>query len=157
MHALLFKWLTIAFAAVLASSTVTMVAAFFGWLDNEDVRDLLFLQALMIPVSVVAAILGFIVLARRCHQREVFRTFWARLPGWLVLIVTIALSLVLIAELAFILLQRLTGNTRPWIEHMPAASAFFSSIALAACYVVLHLGEGAPGTDPLQQPVDRQP
>lgn len=157
MHAFIFKWLTIAFAAVLASSTVTMVAAFFGWLDNEEVRDLLLLQALMVPVALAAAILGFAVLARRCGQRDLFRTFWARLPGWLVLIVTLALSLVMIAELAFIVLQRHTGAMRPWIEHMPAASAFFSSIALAACYVVLHLGESAPGTERLQEPVNRQP
>lgn len=143
MPTFLFKWLTITFAAILASSTVTMVAAFFGWLDN--LRDLLFLQAAMIPVAIVAAVVSFAVLARRCGRQHTLRTFWARLPGWLVFIVTLAMSLVLIAELSFILLQRHTGHIRPWVEHMPTASAFFSSIALAVCYVVLHVGEGKAG------------
>ena len=136
----LFKWLTIVFAGVLLSSMVSMVGAFFGWLGS-DLRDLLLLQLLTIPVAIAATIGCFAVLARRYGARNTPAVFWARLPGWLVFIVTLALSLVLIAELSFILVQRHTGDIRPWAEHLPAATAFFSSIALAASYVVLHPGQ----------------
>jgi hypothetical protein len=138
----LFKWLTIVFAGVLLSSMFSMIGAFFGWLGS-DLRDLLLLQLFMIPVAIAASIAGFAVLARRYGARNTLGVFWARLPGWLVFIVTLALSLVLIAELSFILVQRHTGDIRPWAEHLPAAAAFFSSIALAACYVVLRPGDRA--------------
>ena len=139
-----FKWLTIVFAGVLLSSMVSMVGAFFGWLGS-DLRDLLLLQLFMIPFAIIATIAGFAILARQYGARDAPSVFWERLPGWLVFIVTLALSLVLIAELSFILVQRHTGNIRPWAEHLPAATAFFSSIALAACYVVLHAGEQGAG------------
>ena len=140
----LFKWLTIAFAGILLSSMFSMIGAFFGWLGS-DLRDLLLLQLFMIPLAIAASIAGFAVLARRYGARNTPGVFWARLPGWLVFIVTLALSLVLIAELSFILVQRHTGNIRPWAEHLPAATAFFSSIALAACYVVLRPDERGGG------------
>lgn len=155
MSSFLFKWLSITFAGALLSSMMTMVAAFFGWMGSDDVRDLLLLQALSVPAAIVAMILGFTVLARRGGYRNVFGTFWARLPGWLVFLVALALSLLMIAELSFILVQQLSGNIRPWVEHVPAAAGFFSSIALSVCYVAFRLEE--PNATPLQQPVDWQP
>ncbi|HEX2138999.1 MAG TPA: hypothetical protein VHG33_04735 [Woeseiaceae bacterium] len=144
MSSFLFKWLTIAFAGVLLSSMVSMVGAFFGWMGNE-LRDLLLLQALLVPVAIAAAVSSVVVLTRRYGHRHVFKTLWAGLPGWLVFFVVLSLSLVLIAELSFILVQRHTGDIRPLAEHIPAAAAFFSSIALAACYVVLRLEEEGAG------------
>lgn len=154
----LFKWLTIIFAGVLLSSMVSMVGAFFGWLGSA-LRDLLLLQLFMIPIAIAATLASLAVLARRYGARNTPGVFWARLPGWLVFVLTLALSLALIAELSFILVQRHTGNMRPWAEHLPGASAFFSSLALAACYAVLHPEgrRGAPGVGRLQEPVDRQP
>jgi hypothetical protein len=143
MSSFLFKWLSITFAGVLLSSMITTVAAFFGWMGHEDLRDLLVLQAWSVPAAITAVILGFTVLARRCGFGDVFGTFWARLPGWLVFLVTLALSLLMIAELSFILIQRFSGDVRPWVEHVPAAAGFFSSIAVAACYVVFRLVEGS--------------
>lgn len=147
-NSFLFKWLSITFAGVLLSSMVTMVAAFFGWMGHDDLRDLLVLQALSIPAAIVAVILGFTVLGRRCGYRDVPGAFWARLPGWLVFLVALYLSLLMIAELSFILVQRLSGDIRPWVEHVPAAAGFFSSIALAASYVVFRLVESDRSLEP---------
>ena len=155
MQSFLFKWLTIAFAGVLLSSMVTMVAGFFGWMGHEDLRDLLVLQALSIPAAIAAVVLSFTVLTRRYGHRNVVEKFWVRLPGWLVFLVVLALALLMIAELSFLLVQWHSGAIRPWVEHVPAAAGFFGSIALAACYVVFHLEERR--TSRLQEPVDRQP
>ena len=152
---LLFKWLAITFAGVLLSSMATTVAAFFGWMGNESVRDLLLLQALSVPAAIVALLLAFTVFAGRCGYHNVLARFWTALPGWLVFLVALALSLLMIAELSFILVQWYSGDIRPWVEHVPAAAGFFSSIALAACYVMFRLEE--PRAALLQKPVDRQP
>lgn len=138
MKLFLFKWLTIVFAFVLASSFVSMMAAFFGS-EGGDLQDLLLLQTLLVPLAIVVTIWSFGVMARRYGRKDVFRKFWARLPGWLFFAVIVANSLVLIAELSFILIEHHTGAGRPWQEHVPAATALFSSIALAACYVNFRL------------------
>lgn len=69
------------------------------------------------------------------------QAFWQHLPGWLLFVVLAANSLVLIAELSFLLLQYHTGNLRPWQEHVPAVSALTSSVALAFCYVGFNLSD----------------
>lgn len=137
----IFKWLTAVFAVMLASSIVSMMAAFVGS-EGADFQDLLKLQVLLVPIAlvVVAWCLGRLV--RQHGRRNAFRIFWNALPGWLLFSVLAANSLVIIAELSFVLIQHHAGNLRPWQEHVPPAAALCSSLAAAACYVSFHLAGG---------------
>ena len=146
----IFKWLTAVFAVMLASSIVSIMAAFVGS-EGADFQDLLKLQVLLVPLAVAVVTWCFGRLVRQHGYRNGLRTFWNALPGWLLFLVLAANSLVLIAELSFVLIQHHTGNLRPWQEHVPAAAAFCSSLAAASCFVSFQLadgGEAAPsGSD----------
>lgn len=142
MTSFAFKWLTVVFAAVLLSSFVSMMAAFFGS-EGGDLRELMVLQALLIPVAIAALMWSFGTMFRRYGRKEGLRKFWNSLPGWLLFAVVVANSLVLIAELSFALIEHHVGEPRPWQEHLPAATTLFSSIALAACYVSFRLTDRA--------------
>lgn len=136
----MFKWLTLIFAVALVSSFVSMMAAFVGS-QGVDLKDLLVLQTVLVPLAIAVIVWCFSSLLRRHRFSEAFRKFWDRLPGWLVFAVVAANSLVLITELAFVLVQYHTGARAPWQEHLPAATAFFSSLAMATCYVNFRLAE----------------
>lgn len=134
----LFKWLTAIFAVMLASSLVSMMAAFVGS-QGADFQDLLKLQAVLVPVSIAVVLWCLALLIRQYGFGKGFRKFWSVLPGWLVFAVLAVNSLVLVAELSFILIQYHTETLRPWQEHLPAATAFSSSLALATCYVCFRI------------------
>jgi|GEM_PF-2485049 len=138
MKASLLKWLTASFAVVLVSSIVSMMATFVGS-EGGDLRDLLVLQLAVLPVSVLVIAWCVAGLVRRFGAADAARAFWRHLPGWLLFSVIMADALVLIAELSFVVLQFHTGEPRLWLEHIPAATAFWSSLALAACYVGFRL------------------
>ncbi|MGH8194245.1 MAG: hypothetical protein ACREQ8_07590 [Woeseiaceae bacterium] len=97
------------------------------------------MQTFLIPLADAVACFGTMI--RQFGYKNAARRFWDCLPGWLVLAVLVANALVLIAELSFILIQYHIGDPRPWQEHVPAATALFSSIALAACYVSFRLAD----------------
>lgn len=134
----LFKGLMAVFAVTLASSMVSMMAAFVGS-EGADLQDLLKLQTVLVPVSIT--VIGWCIgtLVRRYGYRKAPRRFWNELPGWLLFAILAANSLVLIAELSFVLIRYHTSTPTPWQEHVPAASALFSSLALAASYVCFRL------------------
>lgn len=138
MQAFLLKWLTIAFAVLLGSSLLSMMAVFSGS-SGDDLRDLLLLQAAAIPVAIGAAFMSFALVARRLGAAGAPRGLWAELPGWLVFVILVMLSLVVVAELAFVLVGYHTGELRPWREHIPVVTAFTSALALAGCYAALRL------------------
>lgn len=71
MRTLLFKWLTAILAVMLVSSFVSMMAAFVGS-EGEDLRDLMVLQAILIPLAVAAGVwcLGSLVLQYGCRKSE---------------------------------------------------------------------------------------
>lgn len=137
LNVFLYKWLAVIFAAVLLSSLVSMMGAFLGS-EGNDLRDLMILQTALIPVAIIVVLWCFGTLIHE-YRSDAWRTFWRCLPGWLLFAVLAANSLVLIAELSFVLLQYHTGEWRPWQEHVPAATALTSSLALASCYVSFRL------------------
>jgi len=139
----LLKWLTLVFAAMLGSSFVSMMATFVGS-RGSDLQDLMMLQAIVAPVAFVIVGWCCSILVRQYGYRNAFTKFWDYLPGWLLFAMLAANSLVLIAELSFLLIQHHTSNLRPWQEHVPAATAFSSSLAVITCYVTFRLsGQGA--------------
>jgi hypothetical protein len=88
-----------------------------------------------VPVSIAVVVWCFSLLIRKYGYGNAFRKFWSVLPGWLVFAVLAVNSLVMIAELSFILIQYHTASLQPWQEHLPAATTLCSSLALATCYV----------------------
>lgn len=146
MKSLLLKWLTVAFAIALLGSMVSMMAAFVGS-RGDDLRQLLILQVALVPIAVLVVVWCLAGLFRRYGFRKAGSLFWNYLPGWLLFGVLAANSLVMIAELTFLLLQHYTGRLRPWQEHVPAVMALTSSIALATCYVCWHLPDNGREPD----------
>ncbi len=145
MKASVLKWLTASFAVILASSFVSMMGSFLGS-AGSDLRDLLLLQLAAIPLALVAVLWCATELFREFGTAESLRMFWRQLPGWLLFAVIMALSLVMIAELSFVVLQYYTSDPRPWLEHIPAVTALASSLALACCYVAYRRESGIPGS-----------
>lgn len=141
LKSLILKWLTLVFAIALLGSIVSMMASFVGS-QGGDLRDLLVLQMALIPFALLVVLWCIAGLSREYGFRKALPLFWKNLPGWLLFGVLAANSLVLIAELTFLLLQHYTGRLRPWQEHVPAIMALTSSVAVATCYVCWHLAAG---------------
>ena len=80
MQARLFKWLALVSAVVLGSSFVSMMATFVGS-QGADLRDLMVLQAILVPVALAVVVWCFSILVRHFGYRRVFSEFWDRLPG----------------------------------------------------------------------------
>lgn len=133
MQEFLLKWLAVAFATLLGSSLLSMMAVFSGS-TGGDLDALLHLQAAAIPLAAVAVAWSLHVIARSPGTVGVSRRLWAELPGWLVFVVVVMLSLVLVAELAFVLVSRYTEEPQRWRDHVPVATAFATAMGLAACY-----------------------
>ena len=138
MNASLFKWLTIVFTAMLFSSFLSMMATFVGS-EGRDLRDLIVLQALLIPVALAVVASCGALLVRTYGFKGALHTLWSHIPGWLLFGVLAANSLVLISELSFVLIQHHTGAAQPWQEHLPALTAITSSLAVVSCYVSFRL------------------
>ena len=143
MRMTLFKWLTVIFALTLGSSLVSMMGAFLGS-DGEDLQDLLTLQSMLIPLALGVILWQSAALAVGGGRRGTFRD---HLPGWLLFAILAANSLVLVAELSFFLVRFHTGDGHPWQAHIPAATAFSSSIAVAFCYVGYRMAGGGHRRD----------
>lgn len=118
-----------------------MMGAFLGS-QGGDLRDLMQLQLGLVPISIGVTLWLFLGLSRRKGLRGAFRAF-AVVPGWLLFAVCAVNSVVLIAELSFFLIHYHTSEPAPWQEHLPAASAFFASIAFLVSYARYRLANSS--------------
>ena len=109
-----------------------MMGAFLGS-QGGDLRDLMQIQLVLVPISIGVTLWLFLDLARLRGVRGAIRAL-AVVPGWLLFAVCAVNSVVLIAELSFVLIHYHTNEPAPWQEHLPAASAFFASIAFLLSY-----------------------
>lgn len=132
------NWVTIGWAVLLLSSMVSMMAVFMGS-GSSDLEGLLLLQLWLIPLQLLALAA---YLWRASSLSTGLSALWRHTPGWLVFTLCSALSLVLISELSFVLVTMLAESSRPWQEHIPAATAFLSALALAAGYAHLQIEQG---------------
>jgi hypothetical protein len=138
MKPFILKSLAVTFAAIVASAFVSMMGAFLGS-QGGDLRDLLLVQAVLVPLSLGAVFFLLLLLVRQHGVRRAFLNLWDALPAWLVFAVCAVNSVVLIAELSFILVQYHTSESAPWQEHLPAATALFGSVAFLVCYASYRL------------------
>ena len=107
-------------------STVVILLALFMYPSGRGSNLLLNLHLagllLLVPllIAVYRALPG--------HPAERWQQARQATPGMLVLLLILVVSLVLLAELAYLLTQLLTGATPPWLHHL----AIWSSILYAA-------------------------
>lgn len=127
----LLNWTTIAWAALLLSSMVSMMAVFMGS-GSADLHGLLMFQFVMVPVTVVAIIAYGLQARHLSGKRAGFAHLMANIPGPMLFVVASALCMTLIAEMALILVSTMTEMPRPWLEHVPAVTSALSALALAA-------------------------
>lgn len=151
MRLTLLKWLTVIFALAVGSSLVSMMGSFLGS-DGEDLQDLLALQSMLVPLALGVILWQFSAIA--FDDRQGLGAFKDHLPGWLLFAVLAANSLVLVAELSFFLVRFHTGDGHPWQAHVPAATAFSSSIAVAFCYVGYRVAGGGHRRDISRDDID---
>lgn len=143
MKPFILKYLAFTFAAIVVSAFVSMMGAFLGS-QGGDLRDLLLVQAVLVPLSLGISLVLILGLVRQYGVRGTLVNLWNALPAWLVFAICAVNSVVLIAELSFILIQYHTSESAPWQEHLPAATAFFGSIAFLVCYAGYRLARPAP-------------
>jgi len=136
-------WLAVGWAALLLSSVVSMMGVFMGS-TSADLHGLLGVQALALPVALLAIALYLRWARRRAGGRGGLRLLWTHMPGWLLFVVASAASLTLIAELTFVLVDLHAPGPRPWLEHVPALVAVVSAIALAVAVASIEVAR-APG------------
>jgi hypothetical protein len=133
------SWLAIGWAALLLSSLVSMMAVFMGS-GSGDLHGLLRFQLFLLPVMLLAVAAYIVRAAQKAPDGRGLRLLWRHIPGMMLFAVASALSLTVIAELSFILISLLTDAPRPWLEHIPAATALCSAVALACAYGDLQIG-----------------
>src|SRR5690606_40669452 len=67
---------------MLLSSFLSMMAVFVGS-EGGDLRDLIVLQAFLIPAALATVAWCILELVRRYGFRGAMHTLWQHLPGWL--------------------------------------------------------------------------
>jgi hypothetical protein len=140
MKPFILKYLAVAFGAIVVSAFVSMMGAFLGS-RGGDLRDLLLVQVVVAPLSLGVALAVLLALVRRYGVRRAFAMLWDAMPPWLVFAVCAVNSVVLIAELSFILIHYHTSEAVSWQEHLPATTALFGSIAFLVCYASYRLAD----------------
>ena len=129
--------LMIVLAMVVLSCLVSTMALFMGGGQaGVDLRELMILQVLSIPISGIA-----ILLAISAYS---VKELYAAVPQWLAFSCFLLLLLVASGEVAFLIVTRATGAEVPWTAHAPLVSMLLSSLAICALYAVTGLKAGRP-------------
>lgn len=129
--------LMIFLAMVVVSSLISTMALFMGGgQGGVDLRELLVLQLLAIPVSVVA-----IVVAVASYK---VRQLYDALPQWMAFSFFLLLLLVASGEVAFLIVSRSTDINVQWTAHAPLLSMLASALAICALYAYTRLQSGRP-------------
>ncbi|MGB5580462.1 MAG: hypothetical protein WBM68_07870 [Woeseia sp.] len=131
-------WLNVAWAMLLLSSLVSMMAVFMGS-GSQDLGGLLAFQIFTLPLAAAAMGWHLFCAARAAAEESALLLLWRSIPGWLVFVVCMAASLTLISELTMTLIELHTDAARPWQERIPAICAVAYALALALGYGSLQI------------------
>ena len=125
----------IALAAATLSCTISMMYVFMsGDAGGGDVRALIALQTIAIPIAVIIFLAETIIRARKAGVGGALASIWRSTPASVVVAVLLINLLVGIGELALLLRVRLSGEPALWFEHAPLACALSCSLAFCALY-----------------------
>lgn len=129
--------LMIFLAMVVASCLVsTMVLFMGGGQGGVDLRELLVLQLLAIPISLIA-----IVVAIASYQ---IRQLYAAVPQWMAFGFFLLFLLVAAGEVAFLIVKKSANIDVAWTAHAPLFSMLACSLAICATHACVGLGSGRP-------------
>ena len=129
--------LMIVLAMVVLSCLVSTMALFMGGGQaGVDLRELMILQLLSIPVSLLA-----ILFALRAYD---FKRLYAAVPQWLAFACFLLFLLVASGEVAFLIVTRSADIQVAWTAHAPLISMLASALAICALYAYAGLRSGRP-------------
>lgn len=125
----------IALAATTLSCTVSMMYVFMsGDAGGSDVRALITLQTIAVPIALVIFFAELIRRSRESGLGKALADIWRSTPASVVVAVLLINLLVGIGELALLLRVRLNGEPALWFEHAPLVCALSCSLAFCALY-----------------------
>lgn len=125
----------IALAATTLSCTVSMMYVFMsGDAGGSDVRALITLQTIAVPIALVIFSAELIRRSRESGLGKALTDIWRSTPASVVVAVLLINLLVGIGELALLLRVRLNGEPALWFEHAPLVCALSCSLAFCALY-----------------------
>ena len=125
----------IALAAVTLSCTISMMYVFMsGDAGGSDVRALITLQTIAVPIALIIFFAELINRSRKTGLGKAFAGIWNSTPASVVVAVLLINLLVVIGELALLLRVRLSGEPALWFEHAPLVCALSCSLAFCALY-----------------------
>ena len=138
-------YLTILLVGVVLSCLVSTMALFMGGGQGTvDLFGLLAIQSASIPAALVAVFVALYLTRVAGHSPLTVQRIYAAVPQWLVFIVLILAMLVGFGEVAFVVVERATGNPIAWRAHVPLLSMLFCSLAVAVLYACIGLMSGRP-------------
>ena len=129
--------LMIILAMVVGSCLISTMALFMGGGQaGADLRELLLLQLISIPVAIVASALAI--------SSYSAKRLYAAVPQWMAFGFFLLFLLVASGEVAFLIVSRAAEVEVAWTAHAPLLSMFFCSLAICALYAYAGLKSGRP-------------
>ena len=129
--------LMILLAMVVGSCLISTMALFMGGGQaGADLRELLLLQLISIPMAIAAITLVF--------SSYNVKKLYAAVPQWMAFAFFLLLLLVGSGEVAFLIVSRAAEVEVAWTAHAPLLSMFFCSLAICALYAYGGLRSGRP-------------
>ena len=129
--------LMILLAMVVGSCLISTMALFMGGGQvGADLRELMLLQLISIPVAIAATVVAV--------SSYKVKRLYAAVPQWMAFGFFLLLLLVGSGEVAFTIVSRAAEVEVAWTAHAPLLSMFFCSLAICALYCYVGLKAGRP-------------
>ncbi|MGI9201444.1 MAG: hypothetical protein ACR2QL_10315 [Woeseiaceae bacterium] len=107
-----------------------------GGQAGADLRELLLLQLISIPMAIAAITLVF--------SSYNVKKLYAAVPQWMAFGFFLLFLLVASGEVAFLIVSRAANVSVEWTAHAPLLSMFFCSLAICSLYAYSGLKSGRP-------------
>ena len=129
--------LIILLAMIVLSCLISTMALFMGGGQaGVDLRELMILQLLSIPVSLLAIFI--------CVRAYSIKHLYAAVPQWMALGFFLLFLLVASGEVAFLIVSRSADIEVAWTAHAPLLSMLASALAICALHAYAGLKSGRP-------------
>lgn len=146
---LLYPALLAALVAVSATCLVSLMYAFMGISPQQQggLAALHLAQQLGVALAavIIAASLSAFALGRGLRAGIVLA--WAHIPGWMLLIVVMMLSLAILGELSYFLLRDSPLLHEEWVNHAALLCLAAGSVSVSLLYAYQHAISGRPPYD----------
>ena len=137
--------LTIAVISIIALSCLVAAMAVFigGGRSGTDLFALLNFQLWFAPLVLLPGAASVRHFLSRSDLKNGLARLWTHVPQWLVFIFVLLNALLIIAELAFFLINRITEESSTLLAHAPLLCLLCCSLSVLALYAHRHDLSGA--------------